>query len=462
MRMVERFLSGRRQLYATPTSEQLDACWKEVCRALAEPVAAGVFKKNETLHQIELPGTEQRLRGKTAWNADTMRGDYADDLYLDEWQLMDDEVWEVVAQPMLLDKNGDAVLIYTPPSIRTRSQSRARDPLHAAKMFKAKQLEIAEDIASGREPTWAVFHFPSWANPYISKQALDDISRDMSALAVRQEIAAEDIMEVPGALWTRELIDKTRVKKEALPEMRRIVVAIDPSVTSKETSDECGLVVCGEGIDGQGYVLADLTRRDTPLGWSRRAVAAYHEWKADRVIAEVNNGGDLVELTIRSLPSGDYVSYKAVSASRGKLVRAEPVVARFEREIMHIVGVMPELEDELVSYVPGDSSPNRLDALVWGMTELFEHSTSSSVADYYKLEQAKLDDAKEKIMETAKIAGSSLTKPLINDKTDVCPKCGSKAIAKMGRGWRCQHCGQQWGPIFQAPAAGQSRRDLFK
>lgn len=182
IRNVKRFLEGRRQLYATPTSEQLTKWWYEVSGALSPLVQLGVFKKNETEHFIERPGTEQRIKGKTAWNADTMRGDYADDLTFDEWQLMDEDAWEVVGAPMLLDNNGDVVFIYTPPSLRSAGVSKARDPRHAAKLFKK---------ALG-DPRWLAIHFTSHDNPYISREALAELIKDMSKQSYGQEILAED------------------------------------------------------------------------------------------------------------------------------------------------------------------------------------------------------------------------------------------------------------------------------
>jgi hypothetical protein len=184
---LEQFLAGRRVLYAAPTIEQVDTFWREVKRGLAELLDAGVYTKNETLHTIERPGTENRIKAKTAWNADTMRGDYADLLIYDEWQLMNEGAWEEVGAPMLLDNNGDAVFIYTPPSLHSSGPRRAKDPLHASKMFKKYQNDT-----SGK---WAVFHFSSKENPHISEEALADIVTDMSQLSYKQEILAEDVDE---------------------------------------------------------------------------------------------------------------------------------------------------------------------------------------------------------------------------------------------------------------------------
>ena len=128
IRAAEKFLSGKRILYAAPTQEQIDRFWVSVCRALQEPIDNGIFRKNETRHIIEWPGREARIRAKTAWNADTLRGDYADELYLDEFQLMNEDAWGVVGAPMLADNNGDAIFIYTPPSIRSAGATKAQDP----------------------------------------------------------------------------------------------------------------------------------------------------------------------------------------------------------------------------------------------------------------------------------------------------------------------------------------------
>ncbi len=374
---VRAFLAGRRVLYAVPTSDQLQRFWFEVKHALRDLIDAGIVVKNETDHTLTLPGTLQRIRGKTAWNADTLRGDFADLLILDEFQLMNEDAWEVVGAPMMLDTNGDAVFVYTPPSARTRSISKANDKMHAAKLWKKH-----ENDPTGR---WACFHFTSHDNPYLSREALAEISSDMTARSIRQEILAEDLDDAPGALWKRDLIEAGRV--ERCPELARVVVAIDPAVTSTATSDECGLVVAGIGQDGHGYILTDQTARRSPAEWGAEAVRLYHAHAADRIIAETNNGGDMVELTIRTVParepypSGAACAYRAVTASRGKAVRAEPVAALYEQGKVHHVGCMPDLEDELCTWEPlgGMRSPNRLDALVWALTDLMLDRSSFSV-----------------------------------------------------------------------------------
>lgn len=170
------------------------------------------------------------------------------------------------------------------------------------------------------------------------------------------------------ALWTDALINGLRVQEA--PPLRRIVVAIDPAVTSTDTSDETGLVVCGVGFDGVLYVLEDATGTYTPKEWCTKAVLLYRKWKADRIIGEANNGGDLIETVLRSVD--EHVPYSKVHATRNKLTRAEPVSALYEQGKASHVGKHLELEYEMTTWEgkKGDKSPNRIDALVWAATEL--------------------------------------------------------------------------------------------
>lgn len=363
---VEKFLAGKRVLYAAPTAEQIDRFWTTVVRSLDEPIRGKVFTKNETEHVIELPGTEQRIRAKTAWNADTLRGDYADVLILDEFQLMNEEAWAVVGAPMMLDKNGDAIFIYTPPSLHSRSVTKANDPRHAAKMFK----RAAQDT-SGR---WSTFHFTSHDNPYLSQEALADITGDMTALAYRMEIMAEDVDEAPGALWTRQTIESGRVL--AAPEMHQVIVGVDPSATS--TGDEAGIITVGRSGEDI-YPISDDSLQGSPLAWASAAVTAYHKYRADHIVAEANNGGEMVSTTIAQVDPR--VPVRLVHASRGKQTRAEPVAAAYEQGRGHHVGSFPALEDEMCLWIPGDASPNRMDALVWAATELLEYGEVVMVDD---------------------------------------------------------------------------------
>lgn len=364
---VQQFLAHRRVLYAAPTQDQIERFWYVVTGALREPIEAKALYKNETRHVIELPGSEVRIRAKTAWNADTLRGDYADVLILDEFQLMAEDTWNTVGAPMLLDNNGDAVFIYTPPSLQSRSVTKARDPQHAAKLFKRAKADT-----SGR---WQTFHFTSRDNPHISTEALDEISRDMTSLAYRMEILAEDVDEAPGALWTRDGIEKHRVL-QAPETLSRVVVGVDPSATS--TGDEAGIITAGM-IGEDVYTLADDSLQGSPLEWAKAAVVAYHRHKAGAIVAEKNNGGEMVAEVIDKVDPR--VNVRLVHASRGKATRAEPVSAVYEKGRAHHVGNFPQLEDEMCLWIPGDPSPNRMDALVWAYSDLLKIGTLSVIAD---------------------------------------------------------------------------------
>jgi hypothetical protein len=364
IRAVQAFLEGKRVLYAAPTQDQVDAFWYEVKRSLIEPITVGAYYKNESLHIIEVPMTKQRIRAKTAWNADTLRGDYADLLILDEYQLMDEQVWNSVGAPMLFDNDGIAVFIYTPPSLRSRSVSKARDPMHAAKLFKRYAATEQAD-PSGRI---AVFHFSSYENPYVSQEALQNMGSDMTQLAIRQEILAEDVDEAPGALWQRVELDEYRC--DIMPAMlSRIVIGVDPP----GGATECGILVVGRSEDNHYYVLADRSVEASPERWATAVMDCYQEYCADAIVSETNFGGDMVTHTLEIVgrQMGMLANIRPVRASRGKAIRAEPIAALYERGMVHHVGPFPLLEDELCSWVPGDpKSPNRLDALVWALTEL--------------------------------------------------------------------------------------------
>lgn len=263
---------------------------------------------------------------------------------LAKWRYMR-EAWIQLQLGLRLGENPQTLVTTTPKPVALLRELLARENTH---------------VTTGST-------FDNAAN--LSASFLDEVREQYEGTRVgRQELYAEILDDVPGALWTRKMVEDARVK--TLPEMTRVVVAIDPAVTSGEDSDETGIVVAGRGVDRKAYVLADRTCRLSPDGWAKRAVAAYTEFSADRIVAEVNNGGDMVENVIRTV--APRVSYKKIHASRGKRVRAEPVAALYEQGKVGHASAMPELEDQMVSFVPEgmDGSPDRVDALVWAITEL--------------------------------------------------------------------------------------------
>jgi phage terminase large subunit-like protein len=188
----------------------------------------------------------------------------------------------------------------------------------------------------------------------------------------RQELNAELLDDTPGALWSHSIIDAARLA--AAPNLVRIVVALDPAATSGEEADETGIVVVGKDTQGHGYVLGDASGKHQPIEWAKIALAAYRGHHADRIVAERNNGGAMVEATIRMVDGN--VPVTTVWASRGKVARAEPVSALYEQGRVHHIGTFPQLEDQMCAFTAdfdrarAGYSPDRLDALVWGLTEL--------------------------------------------------------------------------------------------
>jgi len=189
----------------------------------------------------------------------------------------------------------------------------------------------------------------------------------------RQELDGDILTDVPGALWKLSQIEALRIRRLEPHHIKRIVVGVDPPGTTAE----CGIAVVAIGKDGKGYVLDDRSKAGTPAEWGAAVVAAFTHWQADCIVAETNQGGDMVAHTIRTIrdyqdnPIGRNLPIKQVRATRNKQTRAEPVSALYEQNRAHHVGAFAELETQMTTWMPGDDSPDRMDALVWAFTELF-------------------------------------------------------------------------------------------
>jgi len=282
-----------------------------------------------TLFSAETPS---RLRGpqfEKAWVDELVSSKYPE------------ETWDMLQMGLRLGDNPQVIVTTTPKPIKLLKEI-MKDPMTV--ISRGKTYDNMDNLAKA----------------YIETV----IRRYEGTTLGRQELNAELIEDVEGALWTRRLIEENRVREA--PELVRVVVGVDPSATTK--GDEAGVVVAGLGADGNAYVLDDLSIQGSPDTWGREAVAAYHKHKADRLVAEANNGGEMVQFLIKTIDPG--VSYKQVHASRGKATRAEPIVALYEQGKVRHVGAFPKMEDEMCFWVPGEDSPNRMDALVWALTEL--------------------------------------------------------------------------------------------
>ena len=237
-----------------------------------------------------------------------------------------------------------------------------------------RPIEVIKSILSGQEGKVHVTRGSTADNrANLAEGFLAKIERRYAGTRLgRQELEAEVLGDLPGALWSMASLDAYRLRTQPA-EIKRIVVAVDPAVSADESSDEHGLIVAGIDGEGRGVVLEDATLRGGPSDWARRAVSLYTSWGADAVIVERNQGGDMVAHTVRTISAA--VNIREVTATRGKHVRAEPIAALYEQGKVVHVGAFPELETQMTqmtnSGYQGNGSPDRLDALVWALTDLF-------------------------------------------------------------------------------------------
>lgn len=282
----------------------------------------------------------------SAEEPDGLRGPQFDAAWCDEmakWKKAD-AVWMNLQMALRLGEAPQAVITTTP---RPTKLIRELISDAATVVTRSKTLDNRANLAS----TFLSEVLHRYGNTTLGRQELDG------------EVIADD----PDALWKREMIERARVR--TLPVLRRIVVAVDPPASSGEKANACGIVCAGLGEDGRAYVLDDAScKRLRPLQWARRVADLYHQRGADRVVAEVNQGGDMVRAVLAQVD--DTLPVKAVHAARAKQARAEPVAALYEQGRVSHVGAFPELEDEMCSVIGEGASPDRLDALVWALTEL--------------------------------------------------------------------------------------------
>jgi predicted phage terminase large subunit-like protein len=281
---------------------------------------------------------------------DNLRGPQFDAAWCDElakWRRAQN-AWDMLQFALRLGRHPRAVVTTTPRPLALLKRLMADE---ATVTTRAKTTDNAANLA------------PSFLAGVLKRYGGTALGR--------QEIDGEIVEDRGGGLWRKSWLDQHRVA--APPELARIVVAVDPPVTSNANSDACGIIVAGLGEDGRAYVLADRTIRGRePAVWARAAIAAYRDFAADRIVAEVNQGGDLVVGVMRQVDAS--VPIRAVRATRGKWVRAEPVSALYaEGRVVH-VGEWPELESQMCAFgadgLAQGKSPDRLDALVWALTDL--------------------------------------------------------------------------------------------
>ena len=295
-----------------------------------------------------------RIKGFSAEEPDRLRGPQFHGSWCDElaaWEKPD--TWDQLQFGLRLGEHPQTVVTTTP-----RPTKLIKDLLAKESTFitRGSTFENAENL---------------------SQSALLEMqNRYANTRLGRQELYGEVLDDNPGALWNRALIEGARITSDHLPPLTRVVVGIDPAVTSGEDSDLTGIVTAGMSSDGHYYILSDKTIKASPDQWARIAINEFELHKADRIIAETNNGGDLVVHLLRQVSPN--IPVKKVTASRGKAVRAEPIASLYEQGRVHHVGYFADLEQQMTEWEPGIStkSPDRVDALVWAITDLSENSNA--------------------------------------------------------------------------------------
>lgn len=298
-----------------------------------------------------------RFSGFSGGDPERLRGPQHHLLWCEElaaWQYLQ-ATWDMAQFGLRLGQHPRAVISTTPR------------PLPLIKELVSR--EAPDDVVITRAST-----FDNAAN--LPKSQLDALKRRYGGTYLgMQELQGLLIDDIAGALWNRDMIERDRrIEVHQVPQMTRVVVGVDPAATSSENSDETGIIVVGRGVDGHGYVFADRSLRGTPDGWGKAVNQARIDFKADRVVAERNNGGEMVSFVIRTVDKD--IPVKTVFASRGKQTRAEPVSALYEQGRVHHVGTHGALEDQICTWIPvrengqPNPSPDRVDALVWACTEV--------------------------------------------------------------------------------------------
>ena len=341
---------------AATNADITDTCFEGESGIISVLTRYGIFNEkdyNRTRSSYRLPNGS-RIKGFSAEKPDRLRGPQHHGAWCDElaaWEYP--ETWDQLQFGLRLGEHPQCVITTTPrPTKIIKDLIKDEENI----VTRGSTYENAENLAQSTLATLQI----KYADTRLG----------------RQELFGEVLDDNPGALWNRANLEATRIKASEVPVLVRVVVGVDPAVTNNEDSDSTGIVVAGMSNDGQYYVLADDTLKASPQAWAEQAISSFEQHKADRIIAEVNNGGDLVVHLLQQVKNT--VPVKKVTASRGKAVRAEPIAALFEQGRAHLVGYYPELEDQLCEWEPGTnmSSPDRMDAMVWALTELSEGSNA--------------------------------------------------------------------------------------
>lgn len=339
-------IEGKPVGWFSPTYPMMLEVWREASR-LFRPIST---KLNAQERRIETV-TGGVLEFWSLTDPDSVRGRKYARAILDEAAMVRDltRAWNEAIRPTLADMEGDAWFLSTPKGL----------------------TDFHDLFRRGQEGLdgWTSWQMPTWTNPHIPRAEIDAMRQELPPRVFSQEVEAEFMADVEGALWTYDNIDRHRVTHgDSPPEMRRVVIGVDPAGGG---GDEIGIVCAGVGTDGHAYVLDDASMMGSPNAWATAVANLYVRRFADRVVAEKNYGGDMVEHTLRT--AAPNLPVKVISATRGKQQRAEPVAALYEQGKVHHVGAFGTLEEQMTTWDPADrraKSPDRMDALVWALSDL--------------------------------------------------------------------------------------------
>ena len=334
-----------------PETDQTDAAWSVILYMLREPIERGILKVWHSYRIIAANARtdEWRIRCRTAKNPDSVRGGHADELILDEFQLMNPDMIEKVALPMLMDTNGTLTLVFTPPD----PMASAREKLRSAESVR----ETYKNAVESKE--WEIYKFTAFDNPGISEEAIERMRRNMSDEAFRAEVLAEFVDSSPHALWRKEWI---RYKMPSV--IHDLSLVVDPSGSG--SGDECGIVFVGVNENDNGiYVLDDQTIRAAPAIWASHTVEQFYKYPVQRVIVERSFGDMAATVLMQQDPLLPIIQ---VTPVRSKRERAEPVSVMYRNgEVFH-ARRFERLESQMLLWYPGaGKSPDRLDAMVHGV-----------------------------------------------------------------------------------------------
>ena len=342
---VESGISGRIALVARTPADIRDVMVEGESGLLSVCPSWNRPKYEPTKKRLTWPDGTQ-ARGFSSHEPDQLRGQQFNTAWCDEltsWEYPR-ETWDTLALGMRSGISPQRVVTTTPRPIDLLRELVEYDEVHVT---RGSTYENRQFLA------------PSFIRHIERRYEGTDTGR--------QEIFAELLEEAEGALWRRDWIEHV----ETPPELNRIVVAIDPAMSSRPDSDETGIIVAATDEELRGYVLEDGSGRMSPDEWARRAISLYDRYSASRIIGERNNGGDLVASVLRTASGGRTLPIRLVTASIGKYARAEPVAALYQQRRVRHVGSFPKLEDQLCTWEPGSStSPDRMDALVWALSHL--------------------------------------------------------------------------------------------